>query len=60
MRVLEPSGDSGFDRESLSDDVKIKTEFGMEASKAKELPLTRESEIFPVYHSYGGALMTRK
>ena len=33
--------------------MKIKTEHGMEASKAMDLPQTRESEIFLVYKSVG-------
>ena len=59
VRVPGSSGDSGIHRESLSEDVKLKTEPGMEVPKSKESP-QRVSEIFPVIRVFGGALVTRK
>ena len=53
VRVPGSSSDSECHRESLSEDVMIKTEPGMEASKAKESPQTRESENFPIYQCSG-------
>ena len=60
VRVLGFSGDSGFHREFLNKDVKVKTEFGMETSKAKESPQTRESERYPVYQSFGMGFNDKK
>ena len=60
VRVFGSSGDLVFHRESLSEDVKNKTEPGMKASKANKSPQTRESERFPVHQSSGRALMKRK
>ena len=60
--VLVPgsSGDSRFHRESLSEDVKIKTEPGMETSKANESLQTHKSERYLVYQSSGRVSSDKK
>ena len=47
VRVPGTSGDSGFPRESLGEDVNIIVEHGMEVSAAEGSPPTREHERFP-------------
>uniref|UniRef100_A0AAV1T2R3 Uncharacterized protein n=1 Tax=Peronospora matthiolae TaxID=2874970 RepID=A0AAV1T2R3_9STRA len=42
VRVPGSSGDSGFHRESLSEDEKVKIEPGMEADEAEGSPRTRD------------------
>ena len=53
VRVPGSSGDSGFHRESLSEDVKIKIEPGMEASAEEGSPQTRENKGSPDHQSFG-------
>ena len=53
VRVPGSSGDSGFHRESLSEDVKIKIEPGMEASAEEGSPQTRGNKRYPDHQSFG-------
>ena len=53
VRVLGTSGDSEFHRESLSEDVKIKTKPGMEASEAEGSLQTREVKGFLDHQGFG-------
>ena len=52
VRVPGSSGDSGFPRESLSEEVKIKTERGIEAPAAEGSSQTREDEGSPDRQSF--------
>ena len=54
VRVPGSSGDPGFHRESLSEEVKIKTEPGIEAPAVKGSPQTREDEGSPDRKVLGG------
>ena len=53
VRVPGSSGDSGFHRESLSEEVKIKTEPGIEASAKERSSRTCEDERSPDHQSFG-------
>ena len=53
VRVPGSSGDSGFPRESLSEEVKIKTERGIEVPAAEGSSQTREYEGSPDRQSFG-------
>ncbi|CAI5701675.1 unnamed protein product [Peronospora effusa] len=52
VRVPGSSGDSGFRRESLREDVTIKTEPGIEASEAKGLPQSHDRKGSPDRKSF--------
>ena len=53
VRVSGSSGDSGFHRESLGEDVSIKIEHGIEALKAEGSPHKREFGRSPDHQSFG-------
>ena len=54
------SGDSGFHRESLSEEAKIKTEPGIEAPAKKGSAQTREDEGSLDRHSFGRGFDVKK
>ena len=60
LRVLGTSGDSVFHRESLSEEVKIKTEPRIEAPAADGSSQTREDEGFPDCQSFGRGFDDKK
>uniref|UniRef100_A0AAV1UYP5 Uncharacterized protein n=1 Tax=Peronospora matthiolae TaxID=2874970 RepID=A0AAV1UYP5_9STRA len=53
VRVPGSSGDSGFHRESLSEDEKVKIEPGMEAYEEEGSPQTRDDKRSPDRQSFG-------
>ena len=56
VRVPGTSGDSGFPRESLGEDVNIIVEHGMEVSAAEGSPLTQENYRSPDRQGTGRGL----
>ena len=56
LRVLGTSGDSVFHRESLSEEVKIKTESGIQAPAKEGSSQTLENEGSPDRQSFGRGL----
>ena len=61
VRVPGSSGDSGFHRESLGEDVHIKVEPGIEVSTEVGSPLTRDNEkYFLIVRVLEGTLTRRR
>ena len=60
VRVPGSSADSGFHREFLSEEVKIKTEPVVEAPAVEGSPQTRENEGSPDRQSFGRGFEDKK
>ena len=60
VRVPGSPGDSGFHRESLGEDVRIKTEPGIEASAKERSSRTCEDEGSPDQQSFGRGFDDKK
>ena len=60
VRVPGSSGDSGFHRESLGEDVRIKIEPGIEESAKEITPRTREDEGSPHQLCFGRGFDEKK